>query len=110
MAKSMKPWVEVFDEIEATAASGPIDCRGYNALAVRVVLDEAKNWTLSILGSTGPEGPFTAITPIGGSALSHQTSVDAFIIFQGLPDYVQLKATEDADGAKLTAHYSVCLV
>ncbi len=109
MAKTMKPWVEAFDEIETHAVAGPIDCRGYNAIAVHAQLDATKNWTFSILGSMSQDGPFLPVL-VDGTELKKQTNASGLLIFQGLPDYVQLKAYEDEDGAKLTASYSVCLV
>lgn len=109
MAKNMKPWVKVFDAIEVTTVSGPIDCRGYNALAVYAVISSAKNWTLAVLGSMSVDGPFLPVL-IDGTALSKQTNASGVLVFQGVPDYIQLSATEDESGATLTAHYSVCLV
>lgn len=109
MAKNMKPWVKVFAAIEATTVSGPIDCRGYNALAVYAVISSAKNWTLAVLGSMSVDGPFLPVL-IDGTALSKQTNASGVLVFQGVPDYIQLSATEDESGATLTAHYSVCLV
>lgn len=107
--KTMKPWVEVFDAIEATTVSDPIDCRGYNALAVYATVSAAKNWTLAVLGSMSVDGPFLPVL-VDGTALSKQTNASALLVFQGVPDYIQLKATEDEDTAALTASYSVCLV
>ena len=109
MAKSMKPWVEVFDGIEATTISGPIDCRGYNAVAVHATISAAKNWTLSVLGSMSVDGPFVPVL-VDGNALSKQTNASGMLVFQGVPDYIQLQAAEDEDTATLSAYYSVCLV
>lgn len=109
MAKTMRPWVALFNAIQTHGYSGPIDCRGYNAIAVHLELSSQKNWTISVLGSTSVNGPFLPVM-VNGTALSKQTNTSCLLVFKDVPDYVQLKAYEDEDGATLTARYSVCLV
>lgn len=107
----MKPWVKVHDDIAATAISGVIDCRGYNALAIYATLDAAKNWTFAVLGAPAPVGyAFVQCYDNAGTAMSKQTDAGLVWIFHNVPDYVQLKATEDVDGAKATVYASPCIV
>ncbi len=111
MAQDMRPWVKVHEAITATAVSDVIDCRGYNALAVYASFSAAKNWTLSVMGAPAPGGfDFVQCYDNAGTAMSKQTSAALFWIFHNVPDYVQLKATEDVDGAEVTVYVAPCTV
>lgn len=112
MAKSMKPWVKVFDAIEASGTSTTIDCRGCSDLAVHVVLSGAQNWTFSILGQmeADPDGGLGIPVLVDGTALSKQTNASGLLIFKSVPDYVQLKAVEDVNGVTATVYVSPCNV
>jgi hypothetical protein len=107
----MKPWVKIHDKIEATAISGVIDCRGYNALAIYATFSAAKNWTFAVLGAPAPvDYAFVQCYDNAGTAMSKQTDADMMWIFHNVPDYVQLKATEDVDTAVVTVYASPCIV
>jgi hypothetical protein len=110
MAKSMMPWVKHHDKIEATATSAVIDCRGYNALAVYATFDAAKNWTFAVLSAPSPDMAFVACYDNAGTVMSKTTDAALMWIFHNIPDYVQLKATEDVDGAKVTVWAAPCIV
>lgn len=107
MAKTMRPWTKIHDAIEATAVSGPIDCRGYNALAAYVTFSATQNWTLAILGSMSVDGPFLPVL-VNGTALSKQTNASGLLLFTNIPDYIQLQATEDVNGAAVTVWVAPC--
>ena len=107
MARQMRPWVKIHDAIEATAVSEFIDCRGWDAIALRVTFSAAKNWTFSLLGSMAYDGAFIPVY-IDGVALSKQISSDAILFYRGIPDYLQVKANEDEDGAAVTVWAAPC--
>lgn len=104
MARDMRPWVTIHDGIEASAVSGFIDCRGYNALAVRVVLDTAKEWTFSLLGNTVYDGQFVPVYDASGAAVSITVNASRMWVWHNVPDYVQIKATEQVEGATATVY------
>lgn len=107
----MKPWAKVHDALEATAISDVIDCRGYNALAIYATFSAAKNWTFAVLGAPAPVGyAFVQCYDNVGTAMSKQTNAGLLWIFHNVPDYVQLKATEDEDTAVVTVYASPCIV
>lgn len=110
MATSMKPWVKHHDAIEASAVSAVIDCRGYNALAVYATFSAAQNWTFSVLGAPSPTSAFVACYDNAGTAMSKQTNAAMMWIFHNVPDYVQLQATEEVNGAAVTVYAAPCIV
>jgi hypothetical protein len=105
----MKPWVKIHNAIEATADSVPIDCRGYNALAVYATFSAAQNWTFSVQGSMTLDGPLVPVL-YNGTALSKQTNASGLLIFANVPNYVVLRATEDVNGAVVTVYAAPCIV
>ena len=104
MAKDMRPWATVHDAIEASAVSDFIDCRGYNALAVRVVFSAAKEWTFALYGNTAYDGAFVPLYDESGAAVSITTKTSRMWVWHNVPDYVQIKATEYIDGAAVTVY------
>ena len=111
MALRMKPWVKVHNAIDATATSDTIDCTGFNGLAVMARFSAAQNWTFSIKGGMGKDaGTFAACYDNGGTAMSKQTNADIFFVFHNVPDYVQVTATEDVNGATVTVWVAPCQV
>lgn len=110
MSNGMKAWTKIHDNISATATSADIDCRGYNALAISAQFSAAQNWTFSILGGRETGGTFVQCYDNAATAMSKQTNADIFIIFRPVPDWVQVKANEDVNGANVTVWAAPCQV
>jgi hypothetical protein len=103
MAKRIGAWNVIHNAIEATAMSEVVDCTGYNALALYITFSATQNWTFAIYGNMATSGAFLPVL-INGTALSKQTNASGMIIFKDVPNYVQVLATEDVNGAAVTVY------
>ncbi len=112
MAQSMRPWTKIHNAVTATAeTSDVIDCRGWNALAVYIASTATdKNWTYSVLGAMAPTDNFVQCYDNAGAAMSKQIAGSAMFMFHNVPDYVMVKAAEDADGATVSVWAAPCNV
>ena len=92
--------------IAATATSGPIDCRGYNAILIEFTISGAANWTTSLTGCLTRNGTYRALYELANTgsmvAMSYQANSSRLFIFKGIPDWVRVVATEDVDGQTVT--------
>jgi len=88
--------------IEATTTSAEISCVGYNAILVHTIVTvAAKNWTTKLQGCMTSGGTF-ADWYDGATQMSFQTDSGKAVVWKGVPDFVKVVATEDADGGKAT--------
>lgn len=94
-------------EVVATTTSNEIDARGFNAVLIKITLDAAANWTTKLQGCFESGGTFVDLyeqANTGAMAqMSYQCNSSRMILFKGIPDYIKIVATEDADGAKYSA-------
>ncbi|KJS84988.1 MAG: hypothetical protein JM58_09470 [Peptococcaceae bacterium BICA1-8] len=93
--------------IEATATSSAIDCRGYNAILISAAISVAVAlWTFKVQGALSSTDTFADCYELANTgsmaAMSYQTNASKVFLFKGIPDYVKIVATEDADGATVT--------
>lgn len=92
--------------ITATATSNEVDCRGFNSVLLDVDLSAANNWTFKIQGCTVSGGTFKDCYEQANTGtmtlMSYQTNASKIFVFKGVPDYIKVVATEDADGATCT--------
>lgn len=100
--------------ITATATSDIIDCRGKNALLVEFVITGAANWTISIQGSLTKTGTYCNIYELANTGsmaqMSYQLNSNRLFIFKGIPDWIKVVATEDADGQTVTVRVQPIVV
>jgi 3-deoxy-D-manno-octulosonic acid (KDO) 8-phosphate synthase len=96
----------VHTAITATATSAIVDCRGYNAILIDFTISGTANWTISLTGSLNRNGTYKALYELANTgsmaAMSYQTNASRLFIFKGIPDWVKVVATEDADGQTVT--------
>lgn len=92
--------------ITGTATSSAIDMQGFNGIMIYFTTDMARNWTISLTGSDSSTGTFAAVYEQANTgtmaAMSYQTNANRVFVFKGVPNYVKVVATEDADGATVT--------
>ncbi len=92
--------------ITGTATSAEIDCRGYNAVLVSADISAAFNWTFKVQGCIVSGGTFVDLYEQANTgamvAMSYQCNSSRIFVFKGIPDYIKVVATEDADGATVT--------
>lgn len=104
--------ITAHNAITATATSAEIDCRGYNAALVEVVLSAAKNWTFKVQGCMVSGGTFVDVHELANTgsmaAMSYQTDASKMFVFKGIPDYIKIVATKDVDGATVTVKAQPC--
>lgn len=93
--------------VTATTTSNEIDARGFNAVLIKVTLDAAANWTTKLQGCFNSGGTFVDLYEQANTGamvqMSYQCNSSRMILFKGIPDYIKIVATEDADGAKYSA-------
>lgn len=97
--------VTAHDSITATATSVEVDCRGYNSLLLQVNLSDSCNWTFKVQGCMTSGGTFVDCYEANTGAMalmSYQCNASRIFVFKGIPDYIKIVATEDADGATVT--------
>lgn len=98
--------VTAHSAITATATSSEIDCSGFNAVLVEASLSGAYNWTFKVQGCLQSGGTFVDCYEQANTgsmvAMSYQTNASKIFLFKGIPDYIKIVATEDADGATVT--------
>jgi len=98
--------VTAHSAIVATATSAEIDCRGYNAVLIEASLSATFNWTFKVQGCMVSGGTFVDCYEQANTgsmvAMFHQTNASRIFLFKGIPDYIKIVATEDADGATVT--------
>ena len=90
--------------IEATTTSAEISCVGYNAILVHTVVTPDKKdmqWTTKLQGCMTSGGTFVDWYD-GATLMSFQTDSGKAVVWKGVPDFVKVVATEDADGGKAT--------
>jgi hypothetical protein len=96
----------VHSAIEATATSAKVDCRGYNAILVDVTLSGAANWTFKVQGSLTENGTYKDVYEQNAAGTwtlaSYQFNASRMFLVRGIPDFVKIVATEDADGQNAT--------
>lgn len=101
-------------DIIATATSKAIDTKGYNALLVYFTISAAQNWTIKVQGSDSRNGTYADCYELANTgsmaAMSYQLNANRVFLFKGIPDWVKIVATEDADGATVTVKVQPCLV
>lgn len=87
---------------DATKTSDPIDARGFNAVLLKITLSGAANWTVKLTGALNRNDAYVDIYEQANTgsfvAMSHQTNASKMILFKGIPDWIRVVATEDADG------------
>ena len=97
--------------ITGTATSSAIDCRGYNSILIQVTISVSHNWTFSVRGCLTSGDTFTDWYEQANTgfmtSMSYQTNANKGFVFKGIPDYVKIVATEDDDGATVTAEFSL---
>ena len=100
--------ITVHDAITATTTSQPIDCRGYNAVQIQAILSTTQNWTFKVQGSMSRNGIYADCYELANTgsmaAMSYQTNASKMFLFKGIPDWIKIVATEDADGATATVY------
>lgn len=107
VAKQSKGAVTVaHSAISATATSAELDCRGHNAILILVEFSGAYNWTFKLQGSMVSGGTFVDWYEQANTGsmvlMSYQCNANRGWTFKGIPDYVKIVATEDADGGTVT--------
>ena len=94
------------NNIEATTTSEAINCTGFNAVLVYFYTSAANNWTIKVQGSYAKDGTYADCYELANTgsmaSMSHKTNADSVFLFKGIPDWIKIVATEDADGAKVT--------
>ena len=100
--------------ITATATSAPINCQGKNALLVYFTTSAANNWTIKIQGSDTRNGTYADCYELANTgsmaAMSYQLNANRVFLFRGIPDWIKVVATEDADGATVTVKVQPCIM
>jgi hypothetical protein len=100
------PVTTAHSAIQATATSAPIDCTGYNAVLVEASISATFNWTFKVQGCLTENGTYVdcyELANTGSMALmSYQTNASKVFLFKGIPDWIKIVATEDANGATVT--------
>jgi hypothetical protein len=96
----------VHDAIQATATSDPVDCRGFNAVLVYFTTSAANNWTIKVQGSDTRNGTYADCYELANTgsmaAMSYQLNSNKVFLFKGIPAWIKIVATEDADGSTVT--------
>lgn len=96
----------LFTDLDATATSNAVDCRGYNAVLVDVEFSGAANWTFSVQGSLTEHGTYKDVYEQANTGtmtkMSYQCNSSRMFLFRGIPDWIKIVATEDVDGQKVT--------
>jgi hypothetical protein len=96
--------------VSATTTSTEVDCTGFNAIAVGVELGDqsAHNWTFTLLGCGVSGGTFKPIQALKADGTFAQqtitTNVNGIFIFEKIPRYVKVVATEVQDGTTCTVN------
>jgi hypothetical protein len=89
-----------------TTTSDPIDCKGYNAVLVYFTTSAEKNWTIKVQGCDTRNGTYADCYEQANTgsmaAMSYQLNANRVFLFKGIPDWIKIVATEDADGATVT--------
>ena len=93
--------------IVATATSDIIDCSGRNALLIYFTSSLTdKNWTIKVQGCETRNGTYSDCYELANTgsmaAMSYQLNSSRIFLFKGIPDWIKIVATEDADGATVT--------
>lgn len=100
------PVIVAHSAIAATATSDKISCVGFNAVLVEFDISGAANWTISIQGSLTKNGTYANCYELANTGsmaqMSYQTNADKVFLFKGVPDWIKVVATEDADGQTVT--------
>ena len=96
----------LFTDLAATATSGRIDCRGYNAILIDVEFSGAANWTFKLQGSLTEHGTYKDLYEQENTGamtlMSYQCNGSRMFLFKGIPDWVKIVATEDVEGQSVT--------
>ncbi|NPV90067.1 MAG: hypothetical protein HPY50_04735 [Firmicutes bacterium] len=103
---SKGPVTVAHNAIDATATSTEIDCRGYNGILVEANISAAFNWTFKVQGCMVSGGTFVDWYEMANTGtmtlMSYQCNASRGWVWKGIPDYVKIVATENADGATVT--------
>jgi hypothetical protein len=99
--------ITAHSEIDKTTTSAVIDCRGYNAVLVAIIISVAtKNWTVKLQGAMTRGGTYMDLYEQANTgtmtAMSYQTNANKMVLFKGVPDFIKVVATEDEDTGKCT--------
>jgi hypothetical protein len=87
----------------ATATSSAIDCRGFNGILIDFAITGAANWTISITGCDTDTGTFKNVYLTDSTTqMSLQLNANRVWSWKGVPNYIKVVATEDADGQTVT--------
>lgn len=104
--------ITVHSAITATATSDAVDCIGYNAVLVYFTTSAANNWTVKVQGSYSKNGTYADCYELANTGtmtvMSYQLNSDKVFIFKGIPDWIKIVATEDADGSTVTVKVQPC--
>lgn len=101
--------------ITATATSTPINCIGKNAILVKVTITGgANNWTFKPIGSFTRNGTYVDCYEQANTGvmilMSYQCNASRMFLFKGIPDWVEIVATENVDGSTVTVEVQPCIV
>lgn len=92
--------------IDATTTSAKIDCRGFNAILIDVEFSGTANWTFKVQGSLIENGTYKDCYELANTGtqtlMSYQCNANRMFLFKGIPDWVKIVATEDANGQTVT--------
>jgi hypothetical protein len=94
---------KVHNGIAATATSDPIDCGGFNAVLVSVLITGAGTWKIDIQGRLDGSDTFVDIYDNNDNQLTTgNLTASRMKLFVAIPGEIKIVATEVADGATCT--------
>lgn len=89
--------------ISGTATSAPIDCRGYNAVLVKVAISGTGTWKIDVQGCNTPQGTFVDVYDNYDNQLTTgNLTASRMRLFVAVPDNIKIVATEVSGTATCT--------
>lgn len=100
--------VTAHSSITATATSVPICAEGKNAVLIQFITSAANNWTIKLTGSFTKHGTYTDLYELANTGamaqMLYQLNSNKMFLFKGIPNWIKIVATEDADGSTVSVY------
>lgn len=90
------------NEVSTTATSDEIDCSGFNAVILHVVINGTGKWKIDVLNSTITNGTFVDAYDGDKQLSTGEINTSRSVLLRGITDYIKIKATEIINGATCT--------
>lgn len=91
-----------FTSLSGTSISPEVDCRGFNAILLHVVISGNGKWKFDILNSTITNGEFIEAYDYDKQLTTGEITTSRCVLLKGVGDYIKVRATEITDGSACT--------